>query len=37
MKQASLKAMRVFDLTILLADLRYCNVQKPERKKESMI
>jgi len=37
MKQASFKAMRVFDLTILLADLRYCNVQKPDRKKESMI
>ena len=37
MKQASLKAMRVFDLTILLADLRYCTVQKSDRKKESMI
>ena len=30
MKQASLKAMRVFDLTILLADLRYCNAQKSD-------
>jgi len=37
MKQALRKAMRVFDLTILLADLRYCNVQKSDRKKESMI
>ena len=37
MKQASLKAMRFFDLTILRADLRYCNIQKSDRKKESMI
>lgn len=37
MKQASLEAMGVFDLTILVADLRYCNVQKSDRKKESMI